>query len=279
MSPAILAAVLGAALLHAAWNAIAHAITDRLLGFALIGASGMVCGGALAVATGPPAPEVWPLLLGSALVHVVYMSLLMLSYRTGEFGQVYPLARGTAPWVVALAATVVIGEALPPVHLAGVLVISAGLMALVFAGGRPRPGQAPALVAAVATGLAIAAYTVLDGSGARLSGDPVGYLAWLMLLQGPVFMIVAVITRRGRLVEQLRPIWRVGALGGALSAGAYGLVLWAQTQGALASVAALRETSIVFGAIIGAIAFKESFGHVRSISAIAVVTGIVLLAL
>ncbi|MEU3020596.1 DMT family transporter [Nocardiopsis sp. NPDC007018] len=279
MTTPIVVAVLVAALLHAAWNAIAHAITDRLLGFALIGLGGMFATLPLLFVVGMPPPEAWPVLMGSLATHLVYLTLLMVSYRTGDFGQVYPLARGTAPWVVALIGAVLLGEALPLRELVGVLVISAGLMILVFAGGLPRRHHAPALLAAFATGLAIASYTVVDAYGVRLTENPLGYIAWIMMLQGPVFFLVALATRRGRLADQLKPIWKVGLIGGAVSAGAYGLVLWAQLSGAVAGIAALRETSIVFAALIGLVFFKERVGPVRIAASAVVVTGVLLLTL
>ncbi|MGQ4267966.1 EamA family transporter [Nocardiopsis changdeensis] len=278
MTPVIVAAVLLAALLHAAWNAIAHGITDRLLGFALIGLGGMVPTLPLLFVVGPPPREAWPFLAASVLTHLVYFGLLMVSYRSGEFGQVYPLARGTAPWVVALVGVTLLGEAVSVPHLLGVLAVSAGLMTLVFAGGRPSRAQLTALPAAFATGLAIAAYTVVDAYGVRFTQDPLGYITWIMVLQGPVFFLVAAATRRGRLLRQLRPVWKVGLAGGAISAAAYGIVLWAQLSGALAGIAALRETSIVFAALLGSLLFKERFGAVRVAASAIVVCGVLLLA-
>ncbi|MEE2039037.1 EamA family transporter [Nocardiopsis sp. CT-R113] len=279
MTPSVVAAVLVAALLHAGWNAIAHAITDRLLGFALIGLGGMLATLPLLAVVGPPPREAWPVLLASLATHLLYMTLLMASYRTGEFGQVYPVARGTAPWVVALVGVTLLGESMPLPDLVGVLTVSAGLMTLVFAGGRPTRAQVPSLVAAFATGLGIATYTVVDAYGVRLTEDPLGYITWIMLLQGPVFFVVAVFTRRGALLRQLRPLWKAGLLGGAVSAAAYGLVLWAQLSGAVAGIAALRETSIVFAAALGALLFRERFGPVRIAASAIVVAGVLLLAL
>jgi len=279
MTPSVVAAVLVAALLHAGWNAIAHAITDRLLGFALIGLGGMLATLPLLAVVGPPPREAWPVLLASLATHLLYMTLLMASYRTGEFGQVYPVARGTAPWVVALVGVTLLGESMPLPDLVGVLTVSAGLMTLVFAGGRPTRAQVPSLVAAFATGLGIATYTVVDAYGVRLTEDPLGYITWIMLLQGPVFFVVAVFTRRGALLRQLRPLWKAGLLGGAVSAAAYGLVLWAQLSGAVAGIAALRETSIVFAAVLGALLFRERFGPVRIAASAIVVAGVLLLAL
>src|SRR5690606_36024351 len=223
---------------------------------------------------GVPAPESWPALGLSALLHVGYMGFLMLSYRVGDFGQVYPLARGTSPWLVALGAAVLLGETLSPLHLAGVLVVSAGLTALVFAGGVPGREQLPALGAALVTGVMIAGYTVVDGIGVRASGAPLAYLSWLMILEGPWFLAAALLLRRGRLAARLRPVWRVGALGGPLSMAAYGLVLWAQTMGSLAAVAALRESSIIFRAIIAALGLQEGLGRLRAVSAAVVAGGL-----
>ncbi|WP_017611061.1 DMT family transporter [Nocardiopsis xinjiangensis] len=278
MTAPVVAAVLVAALLHATWNAVAHSISDRLLGFALIGLGGMAGTAPLLLFVGLPPREAWPVLAASVAAHLLYLGLLMLSYRTGEFGQVYPLARGTAPWVVALIGVVFLGERLPPSELAGVLVVSAGLMTLVLAGGVPKRRHVPGLLAAFATGLGIASYTVIDAYGVRLTQNPVGYITWIMVLQGPVFFLVALARRRGRLWGQIRPVLRMGLSGGAISAAAYGLVLWAQLSGAVAGIAALRETSIVFAAVLGALLFEERFGAVRVTASAVVVTGVLLLA-
>lgn len=278
MTASVVPAVLAAALLHATWNAVAHSISDRLLGFALIGLGGMLGTAPLLLVTGLPPRGVWPVLAASVAAHLLYLGLLMLSYRTGEFGQVYPLARGTAPWVVALIGAVFLGEHLPPSELAGVLVVSVGLMTLVLSGGAPKKEHLPGLLAAFATGLGIASYTVIDAYGVRLTQAPVGYITWIMVLQGPVFFLVALARRRGQLWGQMQPMWRIGLLGGVISAAAYGLVLWAQLSGAVAGIAALRETSIIFAAILGALLFKERFGAVRVAASAIVVAGVLLLA-
>ncbi|HVX45398.1 MAG TPA: EamA family transporter [Mycobacteriales bacterium] len=270
-------AVLCAALLHASWNAIAHSIKDRLIGFALLGFTALVLAAVAAPFLPVPAGPAWPLLIASAATHVGYNLFLMQSYRLGEFNQVYPLARGTSPWLVALIATFAVGEDLPTTHLIGVLVVSAGLASLVFAGGRPGRAELPALAAAVCTGIFIAGYTVLDGVGVRRSGTAAGYTAWLFLLDGLPVLIIAGLARGRDLISVGRTHLRDAAAAGILSVGAYGLVLWAQTRGQLASIAALREASIIFGAIIGAAFFHERFGRPRVIATVVVVAGIVLL--
>jgi drug/metabolite transporter (DMT)-like permease len=269
----VVIAVLGAAVLHAVWNAIAHGVADRLIGFTLIGAA-CTGGGAITVAAaGLPSGRAWPFVIASAIVHVAYTLLLLLSYQLGQFSQVYPLARGTSPWVVAVVATTVLGQSLPAAELAGVLIISAGLISVVFLGSR---APLNALGAAFGTGLMIACYTVLDGVGVH-RGPLLAYIGWLFLLQGPALPLLALVRRGRDLPAQLHPSLAVGLTGGMVSMAAYGLVLWAQARGALAPIAALRETSIIIGAIIGAIFFGERFGYKRAVASAIVVLGIILI--
>jgi drug/metabolite transporter (DMT)-like permease len=270
-------AVLLAAVLHAAWNALAHAVPDQLVGFVLIGLASTACTLPLVLLAPLPDGASWAFLVASAVLHSAYNLLLQQSYRLGDFNQVYPLARGTSPLLVAVAAVVLVGEHLGAVQLAGVAVVSAGLGSLVLAGGLPHADQRAALWAAAATGVAIATYTVLDGVGVRRSDTVLGYAAWLFLLQGPVVPLLAVRSRGRALVAQLRPYAGRGLLCGALSLAAYGLVLWAQARGALAAVAALRETSVIVGAGIGAVLFHERFGRARLVATVLVALGIVLL--
>ena len=276
---AVTGAVLLAAVLHAVWNALAHVIGDQLVGFALIGVAVTVGAGGIVLAAPAPATASWPFLAGSAVLHVAYNLLLMRCYRLGDFSQVYPLARGTSPWLVALGAAVFVGEHLSVIRLVGVVVISVGLGSLVFVGGVPTRAARPAIAAAVLTGVVIATYTTLDGLGVRSAGTVAGYAGWLFLLQGPVLPLAAMVARRGRLWGQVRPHLRAGLAGGMLSMAAYGLVLWAQTRGALAPIAALRETSVIVGAVIGAVLFKERFGPWRVAATVLVAGGVILVTL
>jgi drug/metabolite transporter (DMT)-like permease len=266
-----------AAVLHAVWNALAHATADVLVGFALIGTAVTLCAAVLVLGAASPAGACWPYLIISAAVHVAYNVLLMRSYRLGEFGQVYPVARGTSPLLVALGAALFAGEQLATVRLAGVLLISLGLATLVFAGGVPTRATRPAIAAAVLTGVAIACYTTVDGLGVRRADTVAGYTGWLFLLQGPIMPIAAMALRRGRLWSAAHRHLFAGLAGGALSLAAYGLVLWAQTRGALAPIAALRETSTIIGAVIGAVAFGERFGRWRITATVLVTAGVVLI--
>ena len=255
---------------------MAHAVPDRLIGFALIGTAYLVAGGAMAAAAPLPAAGSWVYLIASVLLHVLYTLLLMRSFMLGDFGQVYPLTRGTAVAVVAVLATVAVGEAMPPVRLVGVILVCVGLAALVAPLGRTAQAELPAVVAALGTGVMIAGYTTVDGVGVRGAGSVLGYTGWLFLLQGAALPILAY-ARRGRgLGRQARPYLLAGLAGGVLSLAAYGLVLWAQTRAPLAPVAALRETSSLMGAIIAAVVFKESFGRRRIMAAVVVTIGVVL---
>lgn len=274
MTPLVTAAVLLAAVTHAGWNAIAHKITDKLVGFTLIAGGGVVIGLALMPFGTFPAAEAWPYLLASAFVHIVYFALLMKSFQLGDFGQAYPLARGTAPLVVAVLAAVFAHEVPNGWGAAGIALSCAGLTGVALWGLRGRRPDWAAIGAALATGLSIAAYTVLDGLGVRASGSSLGYIAWLMVIEGLVIPAYAVRRWRGDTVAVLRPFAALGLLGAALSVTAYALVLWAQTKAELAPIAALRESSIIVGAAIGAVFFKERFGAPRIAAAALLVVGI-----
>ncbi|KOT53406.1 EamA family transporter [Streptomyces rimosus] len=279
MSPLVVAAVLTAAVTHAGWNAIAHHIKDQLLAFTLVGGGGALCGAVLACFAPLPAAGAWPPLLASVVLHIVYQVLLMQSFRLGEFGQMYPIARGTAPLVVTVLAAVFVGEVPDAWGVAGVALASAGLVGVALWGirGSGTKPHWPALAAALATGLAIASYTTVDGVGVRASGTAPGYIAWLMILEGLAIPVYALATRRRALLTELRPVALRGAAGGVLSVFAYGLVLWAQTQAHLAPIAALRESSIIVGAAIGTLFFKERFGAPRLVAAGLMVAGIALM--
>jgi drug/metabolite transporter (DMT)-like permease len=303
-------AVLAAAVTHATWNAIAHGIRDQLLAFGLIGA-GSVAAAVPVIAASPfPLAACWPYLLASVFIHVFYNLLLMRAYRYGDFGQTYPLARGTSPLVVTVLAAVFAAERPSLPQAAGVLVVSSGLAVLVLGGRRagsrpgagagsrpgagagsrpdagagsrpgfrsgPGPGRA-ALLAAGGTGLTISAYTMVDGLGVRLSGSPAGYAGWLMLLESLCVPAWALARRRDAVRGLSARTLLAGSSAGALSVLAYGLVLWAQTRGALAPIAALRETSVIFGALIGTVVFREPFGRWRIAATVLVVLGVLLL--
>ncbi len=272
----IVVVVIGAGALHAAWNAIVKYLDDRLVAFALIGVASTLGGGIVLALTGLPYRASIGFAVVSAAIHVGYELALMNSYRLGAFNQVYPIARGTAPLLVALGAYALAGEHLGALPLAGVAVLASGLVSLALSAGRLTGSELPAVAAAALTGVAIAGYTIVDGLGVRRAHDPYAYAGLLFLLMGPVFPVVAAFRRpamswlAGRAAGQ-------GLLAGTLSLIAYSAVLWAQTRAPLAEVAAIRETSVVFAALIGMRLFAESFGIRRLAAACLVAAGIALI--
>lgn len=282
----VTAAVLLAGAMHAAWNAIAKGSTDRYAGMCLIGIGQTLCGVLLVWWVPGPAPASWPWLITSVLVHTAYSILLIRAYRLGDFNQAYPLARGVGPLVVAGVAAVALGEWLSITQWLGVAAVSGALGFLAFSRGagsravgatggwfvRHRPA-----LAAMLAGVSIAGYTLLDGVGVRRSDSPLGYGAWMFVLLGPLILIWAYTVRRSALWPALVAQWKTGLIGGVVSVAAYAIVLWAQTQGALAAVAALRETGVITGALIGVLFFKERLGARRVLASIVIAAGVVLI--
>lgn len=262
--------------LHAAWNAIAKQLEDRLLTLALIGIPMTGTGAAMLMWFGfPPKPASW-LAIASAGVHVAYDLALMNSYRLGALNHVYPIARGISPLAVTAGAYLFVNERLAALPSIGITVLALGLISLVFSAGVPSRAEVPAVSAAVVTGLTIASYSVIDGVGVRHAATPFAYTGLMFLLFGPVFPVVAMLRRPPSCWRQRRVVLS-GSTAGVLSVGAYAVVLWTQTKAPLAVVAALRETSVIFAALIGALFLNERFGARRTIAAVAVAAGIVLI--
>jgi drug/metabolite transporter (DMT)-like permease len=268
-------AIVFAGVLHASWNALAKGSSDPYAAAAQMGVAQAVIVLPLLPVLAAPERASWPWLAASATLHVGYLALLMKSYELGDFSQVYPLARGTAPLLVALVATLALGERLSLAQLAGVAAVCGGLAILAFAGGGARRPENPrAIAAALLAGVSIAAYTVVDGVGVRRSGGSAGYALWLFLLMGTT-VAAWIGARRPAALRSSR--WTPGLAGGAISMLSYGIILWAQTRGTMAEVAALRETGVIAGAVIGAVCFAERMGPVRIAAAGVVAAGVVLL--
>ena len=276
LTPTIIGVVIGAGALHACWNAIAKQVTDRLMAFAWIAVASMTAGGVVLAITGLPAREAIPFAITSAVIHIGYNLGLMSSYRLGAFNQTYPIARGTSPLVVAVGAYFLADEHLGAPALIGIATLAAGLMSLALSSGRLTRDDLPAVGAAVLTGLTIAAYTITDGLGVRHAHDPWAYTALLFVLQGPP-MLIAALARRPLAAWRDAATMHRGATAGLLATVAYGTVLWAQTRAPLAEVAAIREISVVFAALIGVAVLGEDFGKRRVVAALVIATGIVLI--
>ncbi|MGH2849249.1 MAG: EamA family transporter [Solirubrobacteraceae bacterium] len=274
----IVVIVLVAAALHASWNALVSPASDRVALVATINAISVAICVPVALLAATVHAAAWPELAASAALHLLYNWLLVAAYTDGDFSQVYPLARGTAPPTVAIASAIVLGEGLSAARVGGIVLISAGLFALAIG---PRGASRRAVGLAFATGLAIAAYTVCDGVGVRHSGTPTGYVTWLIAASGSLTALTMLhaLRRRTGARTSARSLALPGFIAAVFSIVAYGLVLWAQTRGALAVVAGLRETSVVFAALIGALAFREPLPARRVIASVLVALGAVALAL
>jgi drug/metabolite transporter (DMT)-like permease len=275
MSPDLLyALILLAAVAHATWNALVKSAMDRLLTMAAIRFVGLLFG--LAVLPFVPWPSHTALMwLGFACAaNFAYHALLIQSYRVGDLSLVYPLARGSAPVLLALIAFVAIGERLAPAQIAAVTLITGGILALVIGKGSDWAAAGFAL----ATGISIATYSFFGGLGVRSSASVVGFQAWLEILTGLGILIFAAISRRGQIRAFARTSGGMGLLAGVLSVSGYLVFLSAAKVLPMAPVAALRECSLIFGTIIGAVFLKEGFGLRRIAAAVLVTSGIIALA-
>jgi drug/metabolite transporter (DMT)-like permease len=274
MTPVVIAFILGAALLHASWNAILRGGADRLWSITVMCATSAVVALPFLFFLPAPARASWPCIGLSAALQISYCLFLVRAYREGGLAQVYPIARGTSPLLVTLGAVFVAGERLTPAALGGVTLVSLGIMALAFEKARP---SARSTLAAVATGVFVAAYTLTDGTGARLSGHAQSYTAWLFLVQGAAMPLVYT-ALRGRLALPLREAetWKALA-GGVFGLLSYGVVIWALTLAPMGQVSALRETSILFAAVIGVVFLKEKLTPARVTAALMIAGGAVAL--
>ncbi len=269
--------VLLAAVLHATWNAVVKSSADRFLSFTAIRGTGTIVA-CLVVAFVPlPAAESWPYLLAGWVIHNCYYVVLLQAYRFGDLSHVYPLARGIAPVTVAVLAAVFADEMPNAGAMAGIALVSAGIVSLMFSGPGERGGGLKPIVLAVATGFFIAGYTVVDGIGIRLGETVFGYIVWLNIGEGIPFMIAATALRPKEVGPFLKAHWPRTTGTGLLVVLAYGLVLFALSQGAMANVSALRETSVLFAVLIGVVFLGEPFGWRRIAAAAVIVTGTVLL--
>jgi len=271
--------VLFAALMHAVWNAIAKSGANQLLDItAMALAGGVVC--ALALPFLPvPEPEAWPWLAASLLLHFLYFMALVGAYATADLSHAYPLMRGVAPLFVALFGVTLLDDRLTASMWAGVLLISGGiLLPFWFTPGNKKDHLKGSLFA-LATAVIIAAYTLVDGYGTRLSAHPLSYCLWLFLLDPLPILAVALARHGGGVWRHLQRRWFACTLGGVLTVGAYGIVLWAMTRAPIAAVSALRETSVIFAAVIGSVFLREGFGVPRVAGAVLVVCGIAALRL
>jgi drug/metabolite transporter (DMT)-like permease len=277
MDPLVFLAVLSAAVFHAGWNALLKIRAEPRVATTLVAVASAVVAAPLAVYSGIPRAAAWPYLLASATIHVGYFLGLSAAYRVGDLGQVYPIARGTAPLITAVLATYWLGEQLGTRGTTGILVLAAGILLLAVKGGRAlQRFNGQAVTFALLTSLTIASYTLVDGIGARRAGDAVAYTTWLFVLAGAAMAIYGRAAIGPKLTEECKAHWPIALGGAALSVAAYVIVVWAMTVAPIALVAALRETSVLFAAVLGTLLLREPLRTVRIAAACLVLAGVLL---
>ena len=275
MSLTVFCAVLAAAFLHAAWNAGIKTGTSKQTSMLILTVWQGIAGVLIVVWRPFPAPEVWPWLIASGFVHMFYQLFLAYAYEQGDLSRVYPLARGAAPMMVMLFSVFFLADTVSVMEYAGVAVLGLGIMLMAW--GALASGESRRLIPfALGSACATAGYTVIDGLGARVAGDPVGYVGWLLLMAA-FFDLPAVLALKGRdIVYAPRRDWMLGAFIGVASFVAYGIVIWAATQAPLALVAALRETSILFAMLLGWALFGDRMDRTKIIAGGLIVAGVLL---
>ena len=278
MEPFVIIVVLAAAVMHAVWNAVVKIDGDRLMTMAVVISTTGLFAPLLLLVGPPPALESWPYIFLSVLLNNAYFLFLIEAYRFGDLSQVYPIARGSAPLLVTVGAALFANEQLSIVGLAGVLIISAGTISLIWNRGFRMGAEKRSIFFALLTGVMIASYTVIDGIGVRLSGSPAAYIGWLFILSPLPLASIAILRRRSQAFVYIRNNWKPAVLGGCLNMGSYGLSIWALSLAAMAHVSAMRETSVIIAALIGTQLLGEYFGKRRILAAIAVAIGVVLIA-
>ncbi|WP_413737560.1 EamA family transporter [Sodalis sp. RH21] len=263
----IILLTLVAALLHASWNAILRGGADRLWSMTVMCLAVAIASAAIALFLAPPAKASWMYAVVSAGLHVGYNLFLVRSYQAGDLGQTYPIARGSSPLLITIAASVFAGERIEAGALLGIALVSGGIISLAFKGRRLA---VPSLPYAVGTGCFIAAYSVTDGIGVRLSGAPMAYTVWMCALWGVLMPSVYIGLRGADSLFTIRPGFITALIGGLVSLLAYGIVIYAMFGAPMGAVSALRETSVLFAALIGYFFLGETL-TVRKMLACAVI--------
>jgi drug/metabolite transporter (DMT)-like permease len=280
MDSFVFAAVLLAAAAHAGWNATIKRGLDPLATTVLISIGAALVSAVLLPVTGLPAAAAWPWCAASVLIHLFYFAALIESYRAGDMGQVYPIARGSAPLMTATATTLLIGERLGLAGWCGIVLLVAGVMLLSLRGGRDLARlDRKAVGFALFTAVTVCAYSVVDGAGARAAGSANAYSVALFVGIAPVMLVYALVRGSRAVVPAMARHWGLGLAGGTLQLGSYGIAIWAMTVAPIAIVAALRETSVLFGAAIAVVLLKEPLRASRIVAALMIIAGLALIRL
>lgn len=266
--------VLIAAALHAGWSVIIKAKLDPFTSLTLVSTGWSLLALPMLFFVSVPTPTLWLFILGSTAIHLFYKVVLSATFAAGDLGQVYPIARGSGPLLTIVGAGVFAGEYLSPIEIAGVLFIVLGVMLMSLRGSARFAGRAVGF--ALLTGLCIASYTLLDGLGVRHAGEPWTFIAYLFVLDGGSMFLFALVRQGPAQMKSYVRHWPIAFIGGAMALTAYAISLWAMTQAPIGLVAAIRETSVLFGVIFGIMFLKEKLTIWRAIAALTVVAGIAL---
>jgi drug/metabolite transporter (DMT)-like permease len=277
IEPHVLLVVLFAAALHATWNAVVKGSPDKLVSMtAVVLGHAPFAMLALPFVALPEAASI-PYIFAGAALHIGYQLFLLWAYRQGDLSQVYPIARGVAPLLVAAASVLIFRETLTTMQLVAIATIGCGIMSLVLVRGSQGLHNPQGAMLALVTGCFVAGYSMVVGYGARIAGTPVGFYAWLTILNAVVFAAIVAVASPRALRSAVRDNRKVMALGGGASFAAYALVVWAFTQAPIAVVTALRETSIVFALLIGVFVLKERLSLQKLASAMLTMAGALML--
>lgn len=267
--------VLLAALLHAGWNTLIKIRGDRLIIMAVVTLFGSMFSVLFIPFVEFPDSASWPLLGLTILLHTSYHLFLPLAYNYGDLGQVYPIARGSAPLIVAIGALSTAGERLTPLAMLGVVFLASGVMALTFERGGGVWQRPKAVIYALITGAMIASYTIVDGLGVRRAGSVLGFAVWLTIADGLLTFLIIYLWKGHETISLAKRSLSTGLFGGSMQVAAYWIIVWALASAPMATVSALRETSVLFAALISTFILGEGFGVWRFVSAGLVTLGLI----
>ncbi|MBY8944586.1 EamA family transporter [Pseudomonas sp. SH10-3B] len=276
MSFDVFAIIMLGAALHATWNAVVKGGDDKLLTTCMIALMASLIASTVIPFLELPAKESWPFIGASVILQVVYFVLVASTYRIADMSQTYPIMRGTAPLLVATASVGLLSESLSSFAWLGIAVICIGILSMA---ATPGAGQRKGMFLALVNAAVIAGYTLIDGVGVRKSDAPAAYTLWIFLLTGIALAAWAFAARRREFYRYIAHHWRPGVIGGFGTVVSYGLALWAMTAAPIATVSALRETSILFGVVISALVLKEQLTRRRIVAACIIAGGAMVLRL
>jgi drug/metabolite transporter (DMT)-like permease len=279
MPPEVLFAVLFGAVMHACYHAIIKMGDDKVAAVGVIAVFETLYGAVGSLVFAPPPAAAWGWLLLAVVLQTIYRFLACNAYRFGDLSQVMPIARGTSPLLVTAGSALWLGETLRPGQLGGVAIIAGGIMMLAFARSASGHWALRSALLAGASGLTVAAYSMVDGVAVRLTGSAASYVWWLTMVGGIAFLVPALAIRRQQTLALFRRRWSTGMVAAGFSVGNYWIVMWAMTRAPIGLVSALRETGVIFAVIIGIVVLKERPGPVRIAAVALTACGIALLKL